>query len=69
MHGAFGLKVDEFKQVKSLERENLRDHMTDIELVLTMLAEATTTELHRDRDSHGMTPLKTDAHDGGAVAG
>ena len=69
MQGAFGLKVDEYKQVKDLERENLRDHMTDIELILTMLGEATTTELHRDRDSQGMTPLKKDAHDGGAVAG
>lgn len=69
MQGAFGLKVDEYKQVKDLERENLRDHMTDIELILTMLAEATTTELHRDRDSHGMKPLKKDARDGGEVAG
>ncbi len=51
MQGAFALKVDEYKQVKSLTRENLRDHMTDIELILTMLAEATTTKLHRDRDS------------------
>jgi len=33
------------------EIENLRDHMTDIELILTMLGEATTTKLHRDRDS------------------
>jgi len=69
MQGAFDLKVDEYKQVKDLERENLRDHMTDIELILTMLAEATTTELHRDRDSQGMAPLKKDARDGGAVAG
>ncbi len=69
MQGAFGLKVDEYKQVKDLERENLRDHMTDIELILTMLAEATTTKLHRDRDSRGMKPLKKDAKDGGAVAG
>ena len=69
MQGAFGLKVEEYKEVKDLERENLRDHMTDIELILTMLAEATTTELHRDRDSKGMAPLKKDAHDGGAVAG
>ena len=69
MQGAFGLKVDEYKQVKDLERENLRDHMTDIELILTMLAEATTTKLHRDRDSQGMKPLKKDAKDGGAVAG
>jgi hypothetical protein len=69
MQGSFGLKVEEYKQVKDLERENLRDHMTDIELILTMLAEATTTELHRDRDSQGMAPLKKDAQDGGAVAG
>ncbi len=69
MQGAFDLNVEEYKQVKDLERENLRDHMTDIELILTMLAEATTTELHRDRNSLGMTPLKKDAKDGGAVAG
>ncbi|MBU0622565.1 MAG: Bro-N domain-containing protein [Gammaproteobacteria bacterium] len=69
MQGTFDLKVDEYKQVKSLARENLRDHMTDIELILTMLAEATTTKLHRDRDSLGMEPLKKDAKDGGAVAG
>ena len=69
MQGTFDLKVDEYKQVKSLAQENLRDHMTDIELILTMLAEATTTKLHRDRDSQGMLPLKKDAKDGGAVAG
>jgi hypothetical protein len=69
MHGAFGLKVDEYKEVKALERENLRDHMSDIELILTMLAEETTTTLHRDRDSQGIAPLTKDARDGGAVAG
>jgi len=69
MQGAFDLKVDEYKAVKGLQRENLRDHMTDIELILTMLAEATTTKLHRDRDSQGFAPLKKDAQDGGAVAG
>jgi hypothetical protein len=69
MQGTFGLKVDEYKQVKALARENLRDHMTDIELILTMLAEATTTTLHRDRDSRNMEPLRRDAKDGGAVAG
>jgi len=69
MQGTFGLKVDEYKQVKDLNRENLRDHMTDIELILTMLGEATTTKIHQDRDSHGMEPLKKDAKDGGAVAG
>lgn len=61
MQGAFGLNVEEYKQVKNLQRENLRDHMTDIELILTMLAEATTTKLHQDRDSQGFNPLKKDA--------
>ncbi len=61
MQGTFALKVDEYKQVKALARENLRDHMTDIELILTMLSEATTTKLHRDRDSVGMPKLKKDA--------
>ena len=69
MQGAFDLKVEDYKQLKGLERENLRDHMTDMELILTMLAEATTTKLHRDRDSQGFVPLKKDAQDGGAVAG
>lgn len=69
MQGAFDLKVEDYKQIKGLERENLRDHMTDIELILTMLGEATTTKLHRDRDSQGLEPLKKDAQEGGAVAG
>jgi prophage antirepressor-like protein len=69
MHGAFDLKVEDYKLVKGLDRENLRDHMTDIELILTMLGEATTTKLHRDRDTKGFDPLKKDAQDGGAVAG
>ena len=69
MQGAFDLKVEDYKQVKGLKRENLRDHMTDIELILTMLGEATTTKLHRDRDTKGFEPLKKDAKDGGAVAG
>ena len=69
MQGAFDLKVDEYKQVKRLKSETLRDHMTDIELILTMLAEATTTKITIDRDSKGFKPLKKDAQDGGAVAG
>lgn len=69
MQGTFALNVDDYKQVKALTRENLRDHMTDIELILTMLGEATTTKLHRDRESVGMPTLKKDAKDGGAVAG
>lgn len=69
MQGTFDLKVEDYKKMKGLERENLRDHMSDIELILTMLAEATTTKLHRDRDTRGFEPLRKDARDGGAVAG
>jgi prophage antirepressor-like protein len=69
MESAFDLKVENYKKLKGLERENLRDHMDDMELILTMLAEATTTRLTKDRDSIGFKPLKKDAKEGGAVAG
>ena len=58
-----------YKKFKNLQRKNLRDHMDDLELILTMLGEATTTRLHRDRDSKGFVPLKEDAKDGGEVVG
>jgi prophage antirepressor-like protein len=69
MKGTFEKTVEEYKQFKSLKRENLRDHMNDIELILTMLGEATTTKLHQDRNSAGFKLLQNDAKDGGAVAG
>lgn len=69
MKGTFEKTVEEYKQFKSLDRENLRDHMNDIELILTMLGEATTTKLHQDRNSIGFKKLHNDAKDGGAVAG
>jgi DNA-damage-inducible protein D len=53
MKGTFELSVEEHKQVKGLKKENLRDHMNDLELILTMLAEATTTKITQDRDSTG----------------
>jgi hypothetical protein len=67
--GTFGVGTQGHKKLKNLKKENLRDHMTPMELVLTMLGEVTTTELHRDRDSQGLPSLQGDAHDGGAVAG
>ena len=66
---AFGLKPSEYKKLKSLKRENLRDHMDDFELILTMLSERTTTEIHRTKDSKGLKRLKDDARLGGEVAG
>lgn len=69
MQGAFDLKVNEYKKIKGLEKENLRDHMTDLELIITMLGEATTTQLTQQKDSQGMDKLRSDAKIGGAVAG
>ncbi|MFH1637642.1 MAG: Bro-N domain-containing protein [Candidatus Woesearchaeota archaeon] len=65
----FGLTPKQYKEFKSLKKQNLRDHMDDMELILTMLGEATTTRLTQGRDSKGFPKLKTDARDGGEVAG
>ncbi len=65
----FGMTPTEYKQFKGLKKENLRDHMDDLELILTMLGEATTTRFTRDRDSKEFHKLKKDAKDGGDVAG
>ncbi len=65
----FSMTPSEYKQFKGLKKENLRDHMDDIELILTMLGEATTTRFTRDRDSQRFYELKKDAKDGGDVAG
>lgn len=68
MKSGFGLTVTEYKNLKGLKRENLRDHMDDIELILTMLGEASTTRFTQDRDSKSLPNLKDDARDGGHVA-
>ena len=65
----FGMTPSEYKRFKGLQKENLRDHMDDIELILTMLGEATTTRFTRERDSNEFQHLKKDAKDGGDVAG
>ncbi|HTX87172.1 MAG TPA: Bro-N domain-containing protein [Candidatus Nanoarchaeia archaeon] len=65
----FGIKPNEYKKLKGLKRENLRDHMDDFELILTMLGERTTVEIHRTKDSQGLPRLKDDARLGGQVAG
>jgi hypothetical protein len=68
--GTFDMNAQEYKKHKSLDKENnLRDHMNDIELILTMLGEATTTKFTQDRDSQLFDELHTDAKDGGKVAG
>jgi hypothetical protein len=65
----FGITPAEYKKLKGLDRENLRDHMNDLELIFNMLGEAATTEITRVRDSQGFAENKTAAQDGGKVAG
>ncbi len=65
----FGVTPKEYKNLKGLQRENLRDHMDDFELIFTMLGERSTTEIHRKEDSRGIPKLKSDAKRGGNVAG
>lgn len=65
----FGLKPKEHKKLKGLKRENLRDHMESLELILTTLAEATTKEIHISNNSKGVPRLKDDARVGGQIAG
>lgn len=65
----FGVTPSEYKNLKGLKRENLRDHMDDFELIFTMLGERVTTEIHRTEDSQGVPKLKNDAHSGGKIAG
>lgn len=62
----FGIVPSEYKK---LRRENLRDHMDDLELIFTMLGERATTEIHRNEDSRGVPKLKKDAKAGGDIAG
>jgi len=65
----FGVTPSEYKEVKGLKRENLRDHMNTFELLFTSLAEHSTAEIHRTEDSQGMTKLSEDAKAGGDIAG
>ncbi len=66
---AFGLTPSEYKNLKGLERENLRDHMNDLELIFSMLGEAATTEITKNRNANEFPKLKKAAKDGGSVAG
>jgi DNA-damage-inducible protein D len=65
----FGLTPTEYAEFKRLKRENLRDHMSDLELIFSMLGEAATTEIARNRDTQGFPQNKHAAHAGGKVAG
>jgi hypothetical protein len=65
----FGITPSEYAEFKRLKRENLRDHMTDLELIFSMLGEAATTEIARNKDTQGFNPNKQAAREGGTVAG
>jgi predicted transcriptional regulator len=64
-----GKSVKQYKQHKTLKKENLRDHMTNLELVLNMLAEATTSEISKSRKPKTLDESKVIAKQGGTVAG
>lgn len=68
--GTFEMDAKQIKEFKSLSHpENLRDHMSELELILTMLGEATTTTITAVRNSKGVPELALDAKEGGQVAG
>lgn len=64
-----GLSTRQYKNLKGLKKENLRDNMTDLELVLNMLAEATTTELSKSKKPETFEENRRVAQEGGSVAG
>jgi len=65
----FGVTPSQYKKLKGLKRQNLRDHMDDFELIFTMLGERSTTEIHKVEDSKGFNNLMKDAEEGGEIAG
>jgi len=64
-----GKTVKEYKNIKGLKKENLRDNMTNLELVLNMLAEATTTEISKEKKPESFEENRTIAKQGGTIAG
>lgn len=65
----FGFTPSEYKKLKSLQRENLRDHMTDLELIFSMLGEAATTEITKVEDPLGFDQNREVSKRGGRIAG
>lgn len=65
----FGLTPSEYKKIKGLKSQNLRDHMTDLELIFSMLGEASTTEIVKTKNPKGFIENKKAARQGGNIAG
>jgi len=66
---AFGMTPSEYKKFKGLKRENLRDHMDDLELIFSMLGEASTTAIAKNKNAIGFSQNKVAAQKGGKIAG
>lgn len=67
--GWSGMTTRQYKQFKGLKTESLRDNMTNLELVLNMLAEATTTEISKEKKPRTTAANRSVAHEGGRIAG
>jgi len=65
----FGKTIEEYKTFKKLDKQNLRDHMTDLELIFSMLGERATTEIARTKDAKGFSENKEAAIKGGKISG
>jgi DNA-damage-inducible protein D len=65
----FGMTPSQYKKFKGLKRENLRDHMVDLELIFSMLGEASTTEIAKNKNARGFNQNEIVAKQGGSVAG
>jgi len=65
----FGKTVEEYKDFKGLKKQNLRDHMNDLELIFNMLGERATTEIARTKNAQGFFENKISAQKGGKIAG
>jgi DNA-damage-inducible protein D len=65
----FGLTPSEYKKIKGLKSQNLRDHMTDLELIFSMLGEASTTAIVKTKNPKGFVQNKITAKQGGKIAG
>lgn len=68
-NATFGITPKDYKKLKGLKRQNLRDHMTDLDLIFSMHGKASTTEIVKTQNPIGFVQNKKEAKQGGSVAG
>jgi DNA-damage-inducible protein D len=68
-NATFGMTPSEYQEFKGLKRQNLRDHMDDLELIFSMLGEASTNRIAKNKDAQGFHENKKAAQEGGKIAG